>query len=247
MASPATTPRLVLAIETSNPSSWTEDTPVMPGVALAFLDAPAIPIARAHCDPRLRDESLVLAIDAAFTAAGAAPSQLARIAVSIGPGGFTALRVAVTVAKTLALSTHAQIVAVPSAHIAARHAAHTRPAPGIFAVALASKADDTWLTTFHSDASPLHTGRLVTAADLPQLGLTRLVADHHLPGSIRDKAAELGLPIEPPTFDATDCLAAAVHLPPTDALHLNLLYARIPEAIRKWRELHGEHAAPWPS
>lgn len=247
MASLPTTARLILAIETSNPSSWTVDTPIMPGVALAHLDAPAEPIARAHCDPRHRDESLLLAIDSVFTAVGAAPSQLARIAVSVGPGGFTALRVAITVAKTLSLSTNAKTVAVPSSHVAAIHAARTRLTPGPFAVALASKADDTWLTVFDPNASPLDTGHLVTAAALPRLGLSRLIADQHLPASIRAKAAELGLHVEPPAFDPADCLVAAEHIPAIDPLHLNLLYARIPEAIRKWRELHGEHAAPWPS
>ena len=247
MATRPTTPALVLAIETSNPSSWTAHTPVMPGVALAYLDAPTIPIARAHCDPRLRDETLLVAIDAAFTEAGAAPSQLARIAVSAGPGGFTSLRVAVTVAKTLSLTTRARTVAVPSAHVAALHAARVHQDKRPFAVALASKADDTWLTTFHPDATPLHPGRLVSAADLHAMGLASIIADHHLPASISDKARQLGVHIHPPTFDPADCLIAAEHLPDTDPLHLNLLYARIPEAIRKWRELHGEHAAPWPS
>lgn len=45
------------------------------------------------------------------------PKEIERIHVSIGPGSFTGLRVGVTLAKTLAFSTGAKIVAVPSVEV----------------------------------------------------------------------------------------------------------------------------------
>lgn len=45
------------------------------------------------------------------------PRQIERIDISIGPGSFTGLRVGVTLAKTLAFSTGAKIVAVPSVEV----------------------------------------------------------------------------------------------------------------------------------
>jgi tRNA threonylcarbamoyladenosine biosynthesis protein TsaB len=57
------------------------------------------------------------------------PADLRQIYVSIGPGSFTGLRIGVTLAKTLAFATGAQVVAVPSVRVlvenapaAARHA-----------------------------------------------------------------------------------------------------------------------------
>lgn len=242
--SPATS-GLILAIETSNPSSWTPATAIMPGVAIASLDVPSRPLAIAACDPRSRDETLMQAVDAAFRSLGASPANLRRIAVSVGPGGFTALRVAITVAKSLSLATGAATVAVPSAFVAAKHA--TKTAKGPFAVALASKGGDCWLTTFDTNGKQSKPGFLATAHDLADLGITRVIADEHLPESIRTTATTLGIVIEPPTFDPACCLAAAAELPDVDPLALNLIYARMPEAVRKWRELHGDNSVAWPT
>lgn len=247
-STPPATSGLILAIETSNPSSWTPATTVMPGVAIASLDDPSRPLATAACDPRSRDETLMQAVDAAFRSLGASPANLRRIVVSVGPGGFTALRVAITVAKSLSLTTGAATVAVPSAFVAAKHAAKSAQSP--FAVALASKGEDCWLTAFDAACKPTNPskpGFLATARDLADLGIARLVADQHLPESIRAEATTLGITIELPTFDPACCLAAAAELPDIDPLSLNLIYARMPEAVRKWRELHGENSVAWPT
>jgi tRNA threonylcarbamoyladenosine biosynthesis protein TsaB len=45
------------------------------------------------------------------------PKQIEQIYISVGPGSFTGLRVGITLAKTLAYSTAAKIVAVPSADV----------------------------------------------------------------------------------------------------------------------------------
>jgi len=54
--------------------------------------------------------------------AGWSPSTLDLIAVSIGPGSYTGLRVGVMTAKTLAYATQTDVVAVPSLDVLARNA-----------------------------------------------------------------------------------------------------------------------------
>lgn len=70
--------------------------------------------------------TLLPLVDDALAAAGIALHELDLLAVSIGPGAFTGLRIALSVAKGLALATGAAIVGVPTleAHV---HAAGPRP------------------------------------------------------------------------------------------------------------------------
>ena len=61
-------------------------------------------------------------IDRLCRGRGWAPRDLGEIYVSVGPGSFTGLRVGVTVAKTLALTTGATVVAVPTVEVLVRNA-----------------------------------------------------------------------------------------------------------------------------
>jgi hypothetical protein len=45
--------------------------------------------------------------------------------------------------------------------------------------------------------------------------------------------------IQSPTFDALACCELGSRLPPVDALLIEPLYPREPEAVTKWRVLHG--------
>jgi len=53
---------------------------------------------------------------------GWTPADIHHIYLSIGPGSFTGLRIAVTLAKTLAFATGAKIVAVPTARVLVENA-----------------------------------------------------------------------------------------------------------------------------
>ena len=66
--------------------------------------------------------NLIPAIDALCRGVGWTPRDIRRVCVSVGPGSFTGLRVGVTLAKTLAFATGAQIVAVPSLRTLAENA-----------------------------------------------------------------------------------------------------------------------------
>jgi len=58
-------------------------------------------------------------LDEAFRAAGWSPQEVGLIAVSIGPGSFTGLRIAVMFARTAAWLTGAPVVAVPTLRVVA--------------------------------------------------------------------------------------------------------------------------------
>ena len=53
---------------------------------------------------------------------GIGPRDLAELYLSIGPGSFTGLRIGVTLAKTMALTTGVKIVAVPTVNVLAANA-----------------------------------------------------------------------------------------------------------------------------
>ena len=51
-----------------------------------------------------------------------APDQLDHVYVSTGPGSFTGVRIAISIARALAQSTHCQLVAVPTLDVLAQNA-----------------------------------------------------------------------------------------------------------------------------
>ncbi len=71
-------------------------------------------------------EGLVPAVDAIFREAGWQPREADVVAVSVGPGSYTGLRVGVVCAKMMAAMGGADLVAVPSLDVIARNAGDNR-------------------------------------------------------------------------------------------------------------------------
>ena len=164
------------------------------------------------------------------------PKQIGLVAVSVGPGGFTALRVAVTVGNSIAFATGAACVRVPSAQVAARRV-HSA---GRFAVALASKGDTTFATVFGPDwqsapGAKRPVGKLVRAADVAALDVGLIVADKFLPAPIREAAEKEGVRVVAPEFDAGACLELGCSIQVGTPGSLEPLYAREPEAVTLWK------------
>lgn len=236
------TPTIFLAIETSNPSAAVVGEPGGPGVALARVSRGRIePLAVEMLDPQApHDANLIPAIDRLFSKAPLRPRDVGAVAVSVGPGGYTAVRVGVTTAKFIAEATGARCYAVPSPSVvAARVQNQGEP----FAVALGSKDDTVFLTRFGVDRSPMDSGKLSTAADLPT-DLRLLIADRFLPGSFRDRAEALGVRIVTPCFDPLACVEVAQATEPIDPVLLLPFYPREPEAVTKWRALRSQRPTP---
>jgi tRNA threonylcarbamoyl adenosine modification protein YeaZ len=234
-----TSPRLILAIETSNPSTAVAGT-AGGGQGVAVVRAlggttDVLGVERL-VEPGRHDDDLMPAIQRVMKRVGVAPRAITDVAVSVGPGGFTAVRIAVTTAKLIAEATGARCVAVPSAAVVARR---VRNEGKPFAVALASKGETAFVTVFDGAARATGEGRLIGGADLAGLGVRLMAADQFLPAPIVSEARGLGIEILTPEFDPVACAEAALELEAVDPIDLAPLYPREPEAVRKWRELHG--------
>ncbi|MFN0010302.1 MAG: hypothetical protein ACKVS8_01530 [Phycisphaerales bacterium] len=259
-------PLLALAIETSNPASAPVAGPsgaASTGQSVAFglwhvggaggagaraelLGTEPVATATRH------DDDLIPAIDRLARRLGIAPLSIDRIAVSIGPGGFTAVRVAVAAAKMIAEANtargrDARCIGVPSALVAGwghatSHASEHGVRDEALAVALACKGDSVHLTVlpagWRTDPASVLPGTIAHAADVGGLaarGVRTLIADAFLTSALRDAATGAGVKVLPPAFDAAACLEVAALLLAMDALDLLPLYPREPEAVTLWR------------
>jgi tRNA threonylcarbamoyladenosine biosynthesis protein TsaB len=106
---------LVLAIETS-----TEQTAVALGSEQGIVGG----ITLAGAKPG--DEAVVPAIEHLLQWSGSSPSSLSGVAVGLGPGLFTGMRVGIATGKALAQSLHIPIVGLASLDVLAFSVAHTR-------------------------------------------------------------------------------------------------------------------------
>ncbi|QYK48293.1 MAG: hypothetical protein KF838_00225 [Phycisphaeraceae bacterium] len=249
MAHPQRVQPVILAIETSNP---TADPGHSASVAVAQLEGPGAGNPRHLSSVTLGpDESqgLLPSIDRCFRGCSLTPHALrapgSRIVVSIGPGGYTSIRLAVTAAKILAESTGARCIPVPTAHVAAARVSNPRP----FAVALASKRETAWVAAFNPDRTE---HRVIGISDervietLVSIGVDLLVVDRFAPPAMVERARACGVRIQPPTFDAMACCDLGARYQPLDPIELEPLYPREPEAVTKWRVLHAAAKGPPP-
>jgi tRNA threonylcarbamoyladenosine biosynthesis protein TsaB len=95
-------------------------------------------------------EELLPAIATLFAVAGAAPGDLAAVAVAIGPGSFTGLRVGLAAAKGLALAQRVPIVGIPTLDITA-YPHQPQPVP-LIALAQAGRGRVYWAPYAHGPA-----------------------------------------------------------------------------------------------
>lgn len=230
--------RVRLAIETSNPSAYEAGMPP-PGVAIGEVEGSRVRLVdHEPIDTRLgADDDLLPAIARLFARHSIAPSALESIAVSIGPGGYTALRIAAATAKVLAISTGASCIAVPSA-LVARTALGPRAGGKRVAVSLSSKDQTAYTVVFDASGRPTGESGLMGATELTGLDADLLVADRFLPVAMKAAALTRGLEVVPLILDAGSCLAASVGLAFVDVHDLQPHYPREPEAVTKWRKLH---------
>jgi len=231
----------ILAIEISNPSAAGE-AGSGPGVCIGIMTPGGVEVlgvepvsvgARGG-----HDDDLMPAIDRVCRRTGfdVRARGLARVAVSIGPGGYTSLRVACAAGKMIAEGAGAKCAAVPTARVVLE-ALPANLRAGTVGVALASKGESAWVEVFRGGTAS-GPGRLMSAPDiagLPAAGVQRLLADQFLPASMRRAAEEAGIQITPPVFDAAACARVGASMPAIDPVELVPLYPREPDAVTLWR------------
>ncbi len=93
------------------------------------IGTPAGPLATEQLPVDVRHAGeLMPAVQRLLVQHGWPADSLTDVFISIGPGSFTGLRIAVSVARTLAWSVGCRIVAVPTMHALARNALAAKPA-----------------------------------------------------------------------------------------------------------------------
>ncbi|WP_027486634.1 tRNA (adenosine(37)-N6)-threonylcarbamoyltransferase complex dimerization subunit type 1 TsaB [Allorhizobium undicola] len=110
-------------------------------------------------------ERLMGMIDDVLAAAGKDMQDIGRIAVVIGPGSFTGIRVGLAAARGLALALSVDIVGVTTlAAIAAAHQAEKGPQPVI--AAMDAKRDEVYVQSFGADGAALDAAAMISHDEL---------------------------------------------------------------------------------
>ena len=198
--------------------------------------------------PHRHSVELTTALAALLAEHGAGPTDLAEVYVSIGPGSFTGLRIAVATAKMLSQALGVRIAAVPTLDVLAqnvppnadRHLAVclNRKANSVYA-GIYGVRDDQW--TASDEPSLMTMAELLTVAPRPLMILGDPLPA--LPDSVQHVTvlpADLATPRSEAVWKLGRRLAS--HGQWTDALTLTPLYARVPEAVTLWDKRHGAPA-----
>ncbi len=220
---------LTLAIETSNPTAHDGAA----GVALVRAGGSSFEVLASGIirSENRHDDALMPEIDRIVRDAGCSPGDLERVAVSVGPGGYTSTRIAVTTAKIICRFTGARAVPVPT-ELGVLAALEPSPS-GVVTVCLAWKRDEVWVRTFASGSCPADAppGRTVAIESIADEAFGVLVCDDQLRERLTD------LQTLPSRFDPIAVARASVALEAVDPMELAVVYPREPEAVRKWRAM----------
>ena len=194
-----------------------------------------------------QDDLLLPSIDELLSRNDCTPDSIQGIGVSIGPGGFTGLRIAVATAKGIAEVTGCDLHAIPSAEVAAESVRDRFRTGDRVVVLAAAKQGSCWLTPLECAVDRwLPTGvpglHEVDAPAEEVVALCRgavVLADEHVPASFIDAVEPVARLVEAPSHHAEACVrisrGMAERGESVDPLELVPLYPREPEAVRLWR------------
>ncbi len=236
-------PVLTLAIEATNPNVPS------PGVLLARTGDRLSPgnaeiLATIGLKQQDRHDDLLLpAIAELFTHTGVQPADLDEVLVSVGPGGFTATRLACTAAAVLAELSDAKVLAVPTAHVAIETVLQERACNNGLVVAMAGKQDSAYVARFDLSRREFsERGDLLGPGEFDALLLPGDVLAHegHLPAALLEIAAKRGSECIPLRLTAEGLLACRSAAEVVSPEALRPIYPREPDAVTQWRRRYGK-------
>lgn len=177
-------------------------------------------------------DPLARAVDETLRGAGVRPADLAGVACGAGPGGFTGLRIAASLAKGLAHATGRPLLAAPSL---------------AWAAATRAAAAGTWLVALDALRGESYAAR-VEVGDAFSDGLRTVSAYEyfgvHASGALdalaaADRAA--GVLAVDADADSPPIAAGAAALAPSpvDLAAWEPAYGRLAEAQTRWEQAHG--------
>ena len=198
------------------------------------------------CGTRYEDR-LLPSIDTLFSSAGLQPDAIDAVAVSVGPGGFTGLRISLSTVKGIAEVIGCDVLAVPSACVAAES---LRPLLAIgerVVVLSAAKAGTCWITELMMEedrwsevgAASVHEVDPPPSEVIALCKDSSVLADEHVPSAFMEAAAPVARRLAEPSLSAEACLYVALGMlkrgETTDPLQLAPIYPREPEAVTRWK------------
>lgn len=189
-----------------------------------------------------RGDHLAPAIARLFERAQIEATSLDRVAVSIGPGGFTGLRISVMTAKLIAEVAGAKCAAVPTADVVRRRVPASLADIEPIVVCLAWKREDAWCAEYEAGSMvPRLDPGLLTIEEVRARVLGGLlVADEPVVERVNvDRSPAQQARSFEPIFDPVALLEVSVGRACIDPVDLAPLYPRPPEAVRKWAERKG--------
>ncbi|MCE9521038.1 MAG: tRNA (adenosine(37)-N6)-threonylcarbamoyltransferase complex dimerization subunit type 1 TsaB [Alphaproteobacteria bacterium] len=156
--------RVVLAIDTSFG---------VVSAALATANGDAIAAFEADNPPGTQAETLPPAVAEMFSKADVQYEQLSRVAVTVGPGAFTGVRVGLAFAKGLRIATGAIVLGFTTLECLAAQVGRDNPGAAV-AVAVDAKRGEVYLQLFSASLEP------ITAAGLMSIKSAARVVREHL-------------------------------------------------------------------
>lgn len=186
------------------------------------------------------DDDLMPAVERLMARAGVKAADLGSVAVSVGPGGYTAIRMGVAAACMIARGAGVLVRAVPTA-LAVALGASRDVAPGtVMAVCLAWKGDTVWRHRFRAGDPPVAVddGALVRIDGLGDADT--LIVDAVLGAQVEEHAAGLRGSRLPVRLSAGAVIEAAAMIEAMDASRIAPIYPREPEAVTKWNAMRAQ-------
>lgn len=183
------------------------------------------------------EERLMPAVAACCDEAGVAPRELSRVVCGEGPGSFTSLRIAASIAKGIAVAAGCPLFAVSSLLLTVASASPALPGGRYLSVLDAQRGD---LFGLQVELG----GGLVSAVGELEIFPA---------GDLDDRAARAGARVAGPGQEVSSwprasgvgvLLPAVVHEGPVDLVGWEPVYGRAPEAQVRWEKAHGRPLHP---
>jgi tRNA threonylcarbamoyladenosine biosynthesis protein TsaB len=198
-----------------------------PYVSVALHDGEDVVVELTSERPMKHGEQLAPLIDQALGRAGVVRQDLTAIAVGVGPGPFTGLRVGLVTARTLGFVLDLPVYGVCSLDVLAVEAADTGAVDGHFVVATDARRKEVYLASYDADACRLH-GPLVehpgaAATALPVVGEGATLYPDSFPNAVG------------PTRPSAGWLARVVTEERAELHDPEPLYLRRPDAVAPGR------------
>ncbi len=167
-----------------------------PTVTVALHDGTDVVTELVSEETMRHGEQLAPLIDQALSSTGLVRQDLTAIAVGVGPGPFTGLRVGLVTARTLAMVLDLPVYGVCSLDVLAVEAVDTGAVIGEFAVATDARRKEVYLATYDEEGNrlsgPVVDKPVVLASEGQVVGEAAHLSPEHFPTAVGPRRPSAG-------------------------------------------------------